>query len=662
MRHKAGLTITASLAALALLLWTSPSRAQERFSLSMFHFNVQYVAGGLVGFPDGETHMGGFDLDDAELQDVIIVESFEPVLDLLIAHPTWKLTLELQGHMVEAMQARHSLVLDKLRTLVDDGQVELVSFHYSDQLFLAYPRLDLVRSQEILDEVLADAGLTLSPVVFCQEGQFGEGMARLAPDHGQTILGLPKNLFRYQHVAEYDVAAPLYELEDTDVIIIGRGFDSTELAVTWSFFDDGELMATNGMDPYLGPNFAHDPESVAEYEQQLLDHEAAGYQIATISEYVAYVKAQGFPQPPLPPVLDGTWQPPSTESIHQWMGRSGLFDGVYQCERDNEILTGHVRTRHQILTAETLLAWARQEALVGDDEYPTGLRECWRPALLGQVTDGSGINPFIGEMDYAREHARLGRDCARTIIADIADRAGSPYLQVDNETGAVTTLDASPENPATPADPQLTAADGFTVDAPARDVVTTWEAVGPGTNLYRVTLEFTAARNGSRYLEVTFPWELDELRLTPGLVEDEVRTYPLADFDFQEGRIFLPVGNGLIGLRDNLWLIKDTSHVHLAARFEPGDPVVRFIDETPGPDDPVTWVFYLFQGNESEALAQANRLNVRPTIIVVGPTPPADSDSGCGCRTTSTTTALPLLLLLLLALLLLHRRRRRRRR
>jgi len=655
MRCKSGLSTPPLLAALAIFFWTSPAQAQERFSLSMFHFNVQYVAGGLVGFPDGETDMPGFNLDDEALQDVIIVESFEPVLDLLIAHPTWKLTLELQGHMVEAMQARHTLVLDKLRNLVDDGQVELVSFHYSDQLFLAYPRLDMVRSHELLDNVMADADLTLSPVVFCQEGQFGEGIARLAPDHGQTILGLPKNLFRYQHMTEYDTAPPLYDLEGTDVIIIGRGFDSTELAVTWSFFDDGELMATNGMDPYLGPNFAHDPASVAEYEQELLDHEDAGYQIATISEYVAYVKAQGFAQPPLPPVLDGTWQPPSTNSIHQWMGRSGLFDGVYQCERDNEVLTGHVRARHHIQTAETLLAWARQEGLIGDDEYPTGLHECWRPALLGQVTDGSGINPFINEMDYAREHARLGRDCGRTVIADIADRAGEPFLQVDNETGAVTTLDASPENPATPADPQLTAADGFTVDAPARDVVTTWEAIGPGTNLHRVTLDFTAARNGSRYLEVTFPWELDELRLTPGLIEDEVRTYPLADFDFQEGRIFLPVANGLIGLGENLWLIKDTSHIHLAARFEPGDPVVRFIDETPGPDDPVTWVFYLFEGTASEALAQANRLNVRQTVIVVGPTPP-EPDSGCGCRTTTSPTPLPLLLL---GLLFLLRRRRR---
>ena len=40
-----------------------PAQAQqEKFSLSMFHFNVQYVAGGLVGFPDGET-FADMDLD-----------------------------------------------------------------------------------------------------------------------------------------------------------------------------------------------------------------------------------------------------------------------------------------------------------------------------------------------------------------------------------------------------------------------------------------------------------------------------------------------------------------------------------------------------------------------------------------------------------------------
>ncbi len=74
------------LAVITLLLIGSlgDSRAQEpeKFSLTMFHFNVQYVAGGLKGFPSGSDNNPTFDLDDAQVQDLIIKESFEPVLDV----------------------------------------------------------------------------------------------------------------------------------------------------------------------------------------------------------------------------------------------------------------------------------------------------------------------------------------------------------------------------------------------------------------------------------------------------------------------------------------------------------------------------------------------------------------------------------------------------
>jgi len=645
-------------AIVAAVTWAGPAQAQEKFSLSMFHFNVQYVAGGLEGFPDGETSMPGYDLDDDAVQDLIIVESFEPVLDLLVAHPTWNLTLEMQGYMIEVMQQRHPVVLDKMKQLASDGQVELVSFHYSDQLFLGYPRLDMVRSHELLDRVVAENDLTLSPVIFCQEGQFGEGLAGIAADHGQTILGLPKNLLRFQHLSAYDTAPPLYDLDGSDVVVIGRSFDASEIAVTWSFFDDGELMATNDMAPYLGPDFVHDPASVAEYEQKLLDHEAQGYRIATIGQMVQYVKENHLGSEPLPPLLDGTWQPPSTESMFQWMGRSGALDGLLQCERDNDVLTGNCRARHQVMAAETLLAWARVQGLVAADEYPDDLRDCWRAALLGQVTDSSGINPFINEVLYGQDHAAQATACASAISTDIAQRVGRPWLEVDSLSGEVTAHDERPAEDVSPASARVTEADGFTIDSPARDVTETWERVGDGAAgaLHRVTLSFTAARNGSRFIEVTFPFDLDELRLTPGLIEDEVRHYPLSSFEFQEGKITLPLANGLFGLREGLWLIKDTRYVHLGLRLWEGEPLVRFQDETTGPDDPTTWRFYLFEGSEADALAHAERINLRPTVLVMGPQPPPADTSGCGCR--SAGTPIGTLPWLLVVLLLASRRRR----
>jgi len=86
------------------------------------------------------------------------------------------------------MAERHPGVLSKLRQLVDAGQAELVSFHWSDQLFLAYPRRDLEVSHALMAEVWERTGLSPSGTVFCQEGQFGEGLAPFGAEHDRDLL------------------------------------------------------------------------------------------------------------------------------------------------------------------------------------------------------------------------------------------------------------------------------------------------------------------------------------------------------------------------------------------------------------------------------------------------------------------------------------------
>src|SRR4051812_39200200 len=80
-----------------------------KFGLSLYHWNVQYVLG------------------SRETEDALVLQSFEPIVDLYLKHPTWKVTFEMQGYMVEVMAERHPGVLKKLKVLVDNGQVELVS-------------------------------------------------------------------------------------------------------------------------------------------------------------------------------------------------------------------------------------------------------------------------------------------------------------------------------------------------------------------------------------------------------------------------------------------------------------------------------------------------------------------------------------------------------
>ncbi|MCX7959150.1 MAG: hypothetical protein N3B13_08895, partial [Deltaproteobacteria bacterium] len=187
-------------------------RYQDKFSLSLFHYNIQYIAGG------GEKY-----------ENAIIRIGFEPILDILLRHPNWKFSIEMQGYMLEIMAERFPKTFNKLKLLVKNCQVEFISFHYSDQLFLAYPEADMQWSFDLNKAVFEKYGLFPSGVVFTQEGQFGEGMLRFMKKNGMNIGLYPKNLFRYY--AGNTEVKPLYNKYDTDVVIVGAGVNSDGIVV-----------------------------------------------------------------------------------------------------------------------------------------------------------------------------------------------------------------------------------------------------------------------------------------------------------------------------------------------------------------------------------------------------------------------------------------------
>jgi hypothetical protein len=106
--------------------------------------------------------------------------------------------------------------------------------------------------------------------------------------------------------------------------------------------------------------------------------------------------------------------------------------------------------------------------------------------------------------------------------------------------------------------------------------------------------------------------------------------------------ISLPVANGLVGLDRDLWLIKQTSVVHIAATFLM-DRKVRFIDDTLDPEDGAGWTFWIVEGSKQEALDLANRLNLHPVAYVE--TGVGDRGCGCGGKTSGGLWGLALLLI-----------------
>ncbi|MCB9738242.1 MAG: hypothetical protein H6747_03170 [Deltaproteobacteria bacterium] len=593
---------------------------RKRFAMSLFHFNVEYVIGGL-DYTDksGKNHIfvgveAAAGWDDQKVEDWIVRETFVPILQMYEAHPSWGVDIELQGRFVDVLRQRFPDALTLLRTLVARGQVELISFHQNAQLFLAFPRTDLDRSVAATKLAFDQACLPLSKVVFNQEGQAGEGRQKALVDHGYEVGVFPKNLWRY--VRGEGAWWPWYASEGGTLIVGPGGVDpASGVEVAWDIFDDGELFAVPAkLNPYFAPITQHDDGVVATLAAKLSAKEASGFYMATIGEYVRHLQAIGVEKKPAPPLLDGTWQAPSTDSIHRWLGgRSDVFsDG----ESDNLVRAGNFRAREELLAAEVLVHVAQA---AGKDVGPAEaqLDQLWRALFRAEVSDGSGVNPWIGERLFCHEHNEAVILGSTALQQAMLGKLGWKHASIDTGKQTAVALDDLPlGEPPEEVDPPL----AVTITAPGRKVKSVWHGYGPKRR--QLELSFAAAGSGApckdcdqRHVEVAFARADHVLRYSPGLLDQEVRTYAETAFTFLEGQAFLPLANGLIGLGNDRWLIKLNRAVHIAARIAPDDDSIRFIDRSLQPEDVGAWSFIVFDGTEAEALALALLTNVWPHLL-----------------------------------------------
>ena len=444
-----------------------------------------------------------------------------------------------------------------------------------------------------------------------RSGQAGEGRQQLLVDAGYTIGVFPRNLWRY---VRPETPWPVYASEGGGLIVGPGGVDpASGIEVTWPFFDDGELRAVEDLrNPYFAPVAPHVPARVAEFEAQLAALEADGWKHATITDYVRQVEGMGIEVPEAPPVLDGTWQPPSTDSIHRWLG--GRSQANIGDEEDNRLRSGNAIARMHADATQVLVEVAAAQGVdtsVWDDE----LARMWKALWHAQVSDGSGVNPWRAEVLWCLARNTEVLERATTIRTAVLAELGWEHAVVDLATRDAQEAPGLPIPEAPEAvDPWFdidTTGDGRTLDV-------AWYRVG-GDDRARVQLTYSAATDCGRdcdeaRIALAFPWDGTTLRYSPALIEDEVRSYTMADFTFLEDQAFLPLANGLIGLGDDLWLIKHTRSVHIAARISPSDDHVRFIDAAILPTTSGTWEFDVFRGSADDALAIANALNIDPLV------------------------------------------------
>lgn len=620
-----------------LLLLMTPSVAlagdppdEQKFALAVFHFNVQYVAGGLEGWVADfglADAWEGLDYSENGVEDAIIRESFMPLLELFAAHPTWGADFELQGYMVDRIRQRHPDVHALMQDL--DGQVSFDSFHYSDELWTAQPAQAIARSRTETEAAFAAAGLTLGDATFTQEGQFSMGMDAVLPP-GHTAI-LPRNLFGLHHPDED--RRPLFRQGDIGVIIGGHSWTEAEsgIEVRWTFMDDGELLATNNLNPYFLPSFTHDPESVAEYEAEVLALEEEGYVIGTVAEAVGALRASGYQPEPLPAIVDGTWQPDDTGNLSRWMGDFGLTP-------DHEA-DGDVRTAWHYAYASVRLA-----DLLGVGEADVA----WRELLLAGVSDSTGWNPIRTEVDYAFAHGAAAVEAVAPGLQELVEPCDGCRVRVDGVTGELEVVDTG-DVTLEDASPALAGVVAGAEDA-SIEVETRWftHSGRPGaTGLAVVFRGLQAADPWDRWLEI--PFTQDDIRWIPAGRTRGWESLPLSVLA-DDDPMGIPLANGLFDLGDGLFLVLSPGSMNLAARIHPDQDTVLFRDRTAARQDEQTWEVYFVEG-QAAAETLADELVQAPDLWIVPP--PIE---GCSCQSNLAPEGGPMGLLLLLGLVLRRRR------
>jgi len=597
-----------------------PDSGAVKFALSLYHYNVQYVAGGLKGFDLLGKDRPELDLDDGQVQDRIIVESLVPLLDALVEHPSWGVDVELQGYMLEIMAERHPDELEKMRQLVALGQLHVDSFHWSDQLWTAFPAPSMERSLAFNERAFQASCLPLGKAVFSQEGQFGHGMATLIRA-SQRVALLPTNFHKYHYGNQPGHLA--YDWEGTTVLVAGKGVveevGGEQVEVKWHFMNDGELAFTGGANPYFGTLFAYDPVSSAKYIEDLEQLEAEGWRIATIADYLANLDQRGYQPEPLPLILDGTWQPKDTQNVFRWMGGMGAFEE----EDDNGVLSGNVRSRLALQASRALLASAEPAVRAALEE---DLTLGWGHQLLAEVSDSTGWNPWAGEVAYSRDHSRAAMEQAWEVAKSGLDALESSGRAVDTAGGAspaevpdVAYRFSGPESlELEVACTESEAPVEVEVEAPGWTVEAGWCRLQEGC--FMLNLELTPGGAAGRRIEVVFPRWGDTLAYVPALLEETgtVTLFQVNELVLDDTQtLTLGLANGLLGLGEDKWLVKAAARVHLAALVPKEEEVVRFENQTQPPDKSATYTFFFLEGVEPAAAAAfAARLNVTPVVLV----------------------------------------------
>ena len=305
-------------------------------------------------------------------------------------------------------------------------------------------------------------------------------------------------------------------------------------------------------------------------------YEDNGYRLATIRQLLASTDYSGTRE--LPPVPEGSWNPEASGGVFCWMGRN---DGPW--ENDAGILSCISRARRQLIHAECR---ASVDPSLLSESSRSQLEQAWELVIRAEISDGLGWLAGPHAVQYVLRAAEDAYILANQAMDEGAECDLPVEVTGTNLQDSSTPKDRLPE-------PEMFGSKG--------DVSCSF--AGSAIRIYDVQFEAVEATCGVR-----FPFELEEIMFCPSGLEDVPTRIPL---DVLKPKLIaLPLANGLIQVSNDVFLIKETSYVHVAALVHIRDPrMIEFACQGAPVGKRYHWRFHLLSSTVTTAVKYANRIN-----------------------------------------------------
>jgi hypothetical protein len=567
-----------------------------KLSVGLFHFNVQWHAGDLPSY-----HR-------------YCAESVGPLLRALCRHPSWRVSIEFAGTCLGFLKEHYPDQFGMLQQLIAKDQIELISSLYTPALWPAFPGRDLERSVRLNREHLRRLDLPSSRIFTAQEAFFGEGLRTLSEYFDAAVckddqigyftrespispiyrLGQLKVLVASNHllkeIGSYYERRPQEELRlpPDHVDYLHRTRENNRGKHTpaatgacgdfhwkWYHFGDGNHYSVI-YTPTEWRSYRADDVWASHIESMLCSYEEDGFQFGTVSDLLSALET--YPAQEIDGVIEGGWNTSVSRGALQWMGHC-----ANSWEDDLGILSYVYRIRSLLAQCED----AAKSASIYDDPWiASAIDRAWAAVLAAQSSDPLGWYP-------SRSEVRSGIDAANTA-----------YAETQNAIERVR-MAGVPVEPSF----RLGELDPISVESAFVEIGTvnlrgtlSVFAMGPA---HQVVYFYGYAQGVPCGL--TFGFSLDYIQYCPSGLERTAACWGIERFPLP--LLVLPLANGLLALKQGIFLIKDAGTCHLAVQVDGEAHRASFFVEGHAPSTFFTWRFVLYKGGLQEAIELANRIN-----------------------------------------------------